>query len=756
MRGGASVCATTPTSTGRGGPRGETVSTQGPRESIPEASVGVLNEPNSTLLEYIAEAFIAFDSAGRFTYVNPEAERILERPRETLLGRVVWDVFPEVRGSVFEHHYQLVLANRQPLMYEARLGRRGPWLEVRVYPRPDGIGVFLRDITARKQSEEALRLRDRALAASHSGILITDALLEDNPIIYCNPAFERITGYTADEVLGRNSLFLHGHDTDPEVRESIRQAMRQGQPFTGTILNYRKDGTPFWSELAISPIRDESGRVTHFVGVMCDVTEQRRALEAMRFQAHLLNIVDQAVIAVDGQGMIRYWNQYAEQLYGWSAAEVLGTNARDIILPDSATADTKKILMHLRDGRRWSGEFMVRRRDGTIFPVFVTTYPIFDEAGEVAGMVGVAVDISDRKRLEAQLIHAQRMESVGRLAGGVAHDFNNLLTAIAGYTSVIEAMLPPNHPVLEDVQALQQVAHRAGHLTRQLLAFARKQTMEPVPLNLNDLVADLGPIFRRLLSEEIELIVHPAPDLGVVRADPVQLEQVLVNLVVNARDAMPAGGKLTIETANVTIGLPDAERHIDLAPGNYVLITVSDTGSGMSPAVKEHAFEPFFTTKEEGRGTGLGLSTCYGVVKQHGGHIWFYSEEGYGTTFKIYLPRSDEQPGARAEQEARDALPVGSETVLVVEDEEMLRAIAARTLRSLGYTVYEAGSGDEALAIASTVWVDLLLTDVVMPQMRGDALAEQLQARLPHTKGRLRSGNTDAVPFKHLTRRTKR
>jgi two-component system, cell cycle sensor histidine kinase and response regulator CckA len=711
-------------------------------ESMPGS--GRLGVSLLAMLDQVGEGVCMLDASARVSYLNAAAERLLGCTRGALLGHSIGEVFPGAAGAIVREHVTAALDQQIALVLEAFHPATGIVLEVRCSPAPEGLGLILRDTSGRRSSEEALRIRDRALESTSSGILITDLRLPDNPIIYCNPAFERITGYEAAEVLGRNCRFLQGHETDRAAVERIRAAIERGLPVNETLLNYRKDGTPFWNELTLSPIRDADGRLSHYVGVQTDVTAQRRASDAARFQAHLLDIVEQAVIATDLSGVITYWNHYAEVLYGWSAVEVIGAYIQDITVPQSRLAEGAEIIEQLRAGLRWSGEFTVRRRDGTTFPALVIDYPISDESGELVGLVGVSVDLSDRKRLEAQLLHAQRMESVGRLAGGVAHDFNNLLTAIVGCTELVELALAPGHPALEDLRTLQHVAERAGHLTRQLLAFARKQMMEPVVLCPSDLVVGLSPIFRRLVSEEIELVILPNSEAGVVRADPVQIEQVLVNLVVNARDAMPYGGKLTIETADITFEPIHADRHIDARAGDYVVISVSDTGVGMSAEVQAHAFDPFFTTKDTGKGTGLGLSTCYGIVKQHGGHLWLYSEEGHGTTFKIYLPRVHGVPSDLVRRDLA-ALPVGTESVLLVEDEETLRRIAARTLRGQGYTVLEASNGLEALAAARAVRVDLLVTDVVMPQMRGDLLCEQITARYPHIRTLFMSGYTDSM-----------
>ena len=372
------------------------------------------------------------------------------------------------------------------------------------------------------------------------------------------------------------------------------------------------------------------------------------------------------------------------------------------------------------------------------------------QATALVGRHGVVVaheDITVRKQLEAQSNTAQRMESVGRLAGGVAHDFNNLLTAIGGYAEMAIEGLPPGHAALSDLDELRNTVRRAATLTRQLLAFARRQVVEPQVLNLNTLILDTDKLLRRVIGEHIELNTALGSDLGYVRADPGQIEQVLVNVVVNARDAMLHGGTITIATARVAVGAGDAQQHPGVAPGEYVLLTVVDTGVGMDEQVREHIFEPFFSTKEAGHGTGLGMATSYGIVKQSGGYIGIDSAAGHGTTIKIYLPRVDEAPTLqeRPATELSSALR-GSETILLAEDEPAVRTVALRILSAHGYRVFVAVYGQDALDVArnpQAPQIDLLVTDVVMPKLDGKALADELQVIYPHIKVLFISGYTD-------------
>ena len=360
--------------------------------------------------------------------------------------------------------------------------------------------------------------------------------------------------------------------------------------------------------------------------------------------------------------------------------------------------------------------------------------------------------LAERKQLEAQFLQAQKLEGIGQLAGGIAHDFNNLLTAISGYADLIWDALPSDQPIRSDLEEIRKAVTRASGLTRQLLAFARKQIIEPRVLNLNDLIGDMDKLLRRVIGEDIGLVTRPDPGLGCVKADPGQIEQVIMNLAVNARDAMPNGGKLTIETHNVLLDSSYAREHQGVIAGSYALLAVSDTGVGMDSDVQAHAFEPFFTTKGQGKGTGLGLATCYGIVKQHGGNIWVYSEVGQGTTFKIYLPHVDEHVSAASAQLAAQTLPRGQETVLVVEDETAVRELITRVLRAQGYQVLEAINGAEAIRVAEArapAAIDLLLTDVVMPELGGQAAAAHIGARNSSMKVLFISGYTDSAIVHH-------
>ncbi|HEX9610644.1 MAG TPA: response regulator [Gemmatimonadales bacterium] len=470
-----------------------------------------------------------------------------------------------------------------------------------------------------------------------------------------------------------------------------------------------------------------------------------------RFRALVEHSWD-AIALFDAHGAVLYGSPATTRLLGYDLTEFVGRNALELIHPDDrdgAVARLTEAVAHPRT--RVSVTARVRHKDGSWRHLEGVFTNLLDDPS-VGAIVNNYRDATERRSLEEQVIRAQKMEAVGRLAGGVAHDFNNILTAITGYTDLLLADLPADDPRRLDVDEIHHAAQRAAALTQQLLAFSRRQVMQPRVVDLNALVLDVENLLRRLIGEDLMLAAALAPELGHVRGDPGQLQQVIMNLAVNARDAMPEGGRLTIETRDVELDEAYAALHRDVLPGRYVLLAVSDTGSGMSEETQSHLFEPFFTTKELGKGTGLGLATVYGIVKQSGGHVWAYSELGHGTTFKIYLPRVDEpaEPLATRTRAAPESLR-GTETILLVEDEAAVRAVTRLLLERNGYTVLVAPAGSAALALldGGDVRVDLLLTDVVMPGMSGRELAERLASRCPGLRVVYMSGYTDDAIVRH-------
>jgi PAS domain S-box-containing protein len=473
-------------------------------------------------------------------------------------------------------------------------------------------------------------------------------------------------------------------------------------------------------------------------------------------QRRLSTAVEQsaeAVLITDVAGTILYVNPAFERISGYSRAEAIGQNPR--MLKSGKHGDTfyRHLWQSIRTGNVWQGRFINKSKDGSLYIEEATITPLRDPAGQIVNYVAVQHNVTREVELEEQFRQAQKMEALGRLAGGVAHDFNNLLTVIHLSTRLLERQVHPGDPLWEHVQRIQDAGQRATKLTKQLLSFSRRDVVELLELNLNDVVRDVTRMLQRIIGEDIELLMKLGKDLWLVHADLSQIDQVIMNLVVNARDAMPDGGLLTIETANVLLDSAYAARHVDAQPGDHVMLAISDTGIGMDAEVKTRIFEPFFTTKEQGKGTGLGLATVYGIVKQAGGHIRFYSEKGHGTTFKVYLPRAEGTGTLRrfASVVGRASLDRGSETVLVVEDDESVRDLTVAILKNQGYRVLIARNGEEALRISQEHVgpIRLLLTDVVMPQMSGRDLAERLRALRPELRVLFMSGYTDETIARH-------
>jgi PAS domain S-box-containing protein len=457
------------------------------------------------------------------------------------------------------------------------------------------------------------------------------------------------------------------------------------------------------------------------------------------------------VVITDEIGTILYVNPAFEQTSGYSRAEVLGQNPRLLKSGRQPIAFYRQLWQTINTGQVWQGRLINKKKDGSLYTEEATISPIRNEQGAIVNYVAVKRDVTRELKLEEQYHQAQKMEAIGLLAGGIAHDFNNILTGINGFAELLYQELPPHSSQQEDVAKILKGGQRAAELVRQLLAFSRKQIIEPKVVNLNSLVGDLERTLLRLIGEHIQLTTRLAPQLGSIKADPAQLEQIMLNLAINARDAMPNGGQLKFETANVTLMDEDVSGQLELQPGEFVRLTVSDTGIGMSAEVKAHLFEPFFTTKELGRGTGLGLATVYGIVKQNRGSIWVDSEPGQGATFQIYLPRVDESVTPQPQPEWMVALPQGSETILLVEDEPQVRELAAKMLSAHGYRVVVAANGLEALKAAEEIddRFDLLITDVVMPWLSGPELVAKLKQKRPDLKVLYVSGYGDEMIAHH-------
>lgn len=487
--------------------------------------------------------------------------------------------------------------------------------------------------------------------------------------------------------------------------------------------------------------------------------ERKRAEEELHKLSRAVEQSASTIIITDSKGYIEYANPRLTTTSGYSVAEILNQHTRIFKSGLTSPENYKQLWETITAGKEWRGEFQNRKKNGELYWESTSISPIKNTDGVVTHYLGVKEDITERKqaeeirlKLEEQLRQAQKMESIGQLASGVAHDFNNLLTVIHGYTDLIQHKIGPGGPLTRDLEQIRRASESAATLTRQLLAFSRQQVLSPTVLDMNDLVEDLHKMLGRLIGEDIRLTTNLQTDLWAITADPGQIEQVIMNLVVNARDAMPSGGKIAIETKNMHLDESYAQTHFEVPIGPCVMLTVTDTGLGMDKSTLTRIFEPFFTTKEQGKGTGLGLATVYGIIKQSGGDITVNSEPGQGTTFNIYLPATEENNDtALSTHQTQPLTRHSTETILLVEDNDLVRNIVHDVLQAEGYRILKTNSGAEALLIAKQLQgkIDLLVTDVVMPEMGGGELAEQLQALYPQLKVLFISGYADDTMVRH-------
>ncbi len=569
---------------------------------------------------------------------------------------------------------------------------------------------------------------------------------EDGEILSVNTSAERIFGYPASSLPGRSlKLLVPGYSTeDPPAYRQREMAGRH------------KDGHPIPLEVCFGQFTQ--GAQTLATGILRDIGPRQRAEEAGRSAEQELRRANEtlrasieavplAIATFDFPENVSGWNSAAARMFGWSEAELKG---RPLPLDSGTRVELLRLIEAVQHGKSPTVETSIQRKDGAAIDIGISAAPLAGPDGVPTGVVAAITDITERKRLEGQLCQAQKMEVVGRLAGGIAHDFNNLLTVIGGYDEMLLNSLAEDSRHRAYALEILHSAEKASALTRQLLAFSRRQVTDPATLDVNPVIANLGNMLRRLIGEDIEVVILPGQNVGTVRVDPGQIEQIVINLAVNARDAMPGGGRMTIETGVADLGEDRAPMNFNAQPGRYVSIAVTDTGHGMTQKTKSRIFEPFFTTKELGQGTGLGLATIYGIVKQNQGDIWVYSEPGKGSTFKVYLPVVDDLPET-LQSSGNRILQRGMETILVVEDDAGLRVLTRELLEDLGYTVLIAECSREAMRIASVHPgpIHLLLTDVVMPKANGRELADKLRFLRRQTRVLYMSGYPSETVVQH-------
>jgi two-component system cell cycle sensor histidine kinase/response regulator CckA len=707
--------------------------------------------------------FRATPDATRFISVNPVMAQMFGYESPAEMVKAVVDIAqqlgvrPERRDEALHRlSEQGVLEN-----FEALVRRKDGsqiWTSANVRAVRDGKGEFeyldgiVQDITGRKHAEKEQARLTAILQATTDMVASADL---KGFVQYINRAGRKMLGLGEDEDVTSTRI----PDYHPEWATSIvtnvgiPAAIERGF-WSGETALLSRDGReiPLSQVIIAHPAPD--GTIEYLSTIGRDITERKRTEAAVReSEERYRDLVENAhdiIFSHDLLGNYTSVNRAGEQITGYTHEECLALNITDTIAPEHVNKARYMMAKKLAGENVTAYEVDLLAKDGKRIAVEVNTKLVLQDGVPVA-VQGIARDVTERKQLEEQLRQSQKMDAIGQLAGGVAHDFNNLLTAINGYSSLGLQRIEGNPTVKNYLEEIKKAGDRAANLTRQLLAFGRKQILQPLPLSLNDIITDMNKMLRRLIGEDIQLSAKLTPDLKRVKADPGQIEQVLVNLVVNARDAMPKGGSLTIETANAELGREYASTHAGVNAGAFVVLAVSDTGTGMDEEVRRHIFEPFFTTKEKGKGTGLGLSTVYGIVKQSGGNISIYSEPNHGTTFKVYLPALDsivKSSEARAEE---SVILRGSETVLLVEDEEVVRGLARQILEEAGYQVLVAPQGEEAVRLCNehAQEIHLLLTDIVMPGAGGKEVADRLSLLHPGIKVLFMSGYTDEAIVHH-------
>jgi PAS domain S-box-containing protein len=617
----------------------------------------------------------------------------------------------------------------------------------------------------------ALSAKTMANALLSTGLLeaLPDAVIavdHEGTIVQVNSQTQALFGYDRDELIGQKVEMLvpesfrqqHHHHRDNFARAPKTRRMGADLDLYGR----RRNGSEFPVEISLSPIVTEKG--SFVLSAIRDISDRKRIAEELRraneelhrrtteqlgeYRSRLVSIIDSSEDAILSKGLdgtITSWNKGAEHIYGYTPDEVIGKHI-SLLIPNDRPEEIPKILRKVARGERIEHHESVRlTKDARRLDVSLSVSPLRDASGDIVGASVIARDITAQKRAEGQLRQSQKMEAIGRLAGGVAHDFNNVLGIINACAEFLRDRIDPRSEPSVYVENIKKAIERGTSLTKQMLAFSRTSAIQTLVLDLNERLRDISKLLRPLLGDDIEILIVPRSSSAVIEADPGQLDQIVVNLAVNARDAMPRGGKFILETGIVKFGETFAEKQQAIPAGKYVMLAVSDTGSGMDEATVSRIFEPFFTTKEVGKGTGLGLATVYGIVKQSGGHILVYSEPGHGTTFKIYLPSADHKIGLTSKAEVETVSPKRRETtILLVEDDEIMRSLTRQLLQEHGYTVVEAEDGKAALEWMESHRgaIDLLLTDVMMRRLSGPELAERLSASHPTLKVVYMSGYT--------------
>ena len=689
----------------------------------------------TSTLESITDAFYTLDREWRFTYVNHEAARVLRHSRVELLGGSVWELFPEARGTEFQRQFERAVADNVVVQFENFYPPLAKWFEVRAYPSAQGLAVYFRDITEQHRvreelrgSEEALRERTQqlqlALGAARMGVWHWDLHTKVVTTLQGGGPVSGLPDGVRPTELESLGALVHPDDR-AAAGATVRQAIETGRTCRTEFRVVVPDRGVRWVSALGQCTRDAAGEPQVMIGVDSDITERKDAEQVLVQQAALIDEARDAILVRDLEHHIGFWSKGAERLYGWTAAEATGQRVDKLLRVDTARLEQGEATV-MRTGA-WNGELLKTTKTGTVRTMDCRWTLLRDEHGDPKSILAIETDITDRKTLEQQFLRAQRMESIGTLAGGIAHDLNNVLTPIL----LAVELLRTESDEAERQELLDTLATSARHgaeMVRQVLTFARGVPGERLEVQIGRLLTEIERIIRDTFPKSVRASMRLDPAISNVAGDPTQLHQVLLNLCVNARDAMPEGGTLAISAENVTLGPGNSDMHVDARPGPYVLIQVEDTGVGMSREVVEQVFDPFFTTKGPGKGTGLGLSTSLAIVKSHGGFIQVASEPGKGTRFRVYLPAQLSSGPAAAPVE-QTTLPRGNdELVLVVDDEASVRQLTRQTLEAYGYRVLLASNGAEAIGIYAQhrQEIAVVVTDMMMPVMDGPSTIRNL------------------------------
>ena len=712
------------------------------------------------IIEHATDIIYTHTLDGRLMTVNKVAEVVLGYSREEFIGMDIFTLIAPEHRELARRKTQEKLKSASPISTAYTLdavhknGSRIP-LEVStqvIYDAgmPLAIQGIARDVTERERASRALSEREyffRAITERSSDILsIVDA---DASIRYVSPSFETVLGHKISEMIGTPGLDLVHPDDLPVAMTVLAELVEGNAEFRSVELRVR-DAHGGYRSMDVRVRNMLNDPVIHGLAIDGrDITDRKLAEQALRRSEErfrkVIETSGEGIAIRDAEGYLTFVNTRFAQMIGYTTDELFGRHVREITAPEFQGTVREGFERRRVTGRSESLDLQLLRKDGSRLDAILSASPMYDEHGNFMGSLGMITDITERKRLEQQLRQSQKMEAVGRLAGGVAHDFNNLLTAIRGHVDLLLNEIAADSSLLPDVAEIGKAADRAAALTHQLLAFSRRQMLQPVVLELDSVVRDVETLLSRLISEDISLETELKSAPRRVRADRTQLEQVLMNLVVNARDAMPGGGRIRVVTERAVVDQEFARDNPGALPGAYVKLTVSDTGAGMDPKTLSHVFEPFFTTKDVGKGTGLGLATVYGIVKQSDGYIRVSSTLGEGTSFEVYLPEVQDPMPEPKEVERPASESEHGETILVAEDEDAVRALTCRILRKRGYHVLEARDGREAIEVASKHAGDirLLVTDVIMPRLGGRELSENLSELIPAIKVLFMSGYTD-------------